>query len=119
MKKMCYTIWKLKKIIMRKSILLMLVLVLVQVMGCSNDWKAKVESSTEWSGSFSGRTVDGRGNQTVDLDDDDLVCCSVQKQTESGFLKVSVINEGSNPLASDGESKETNAAYGIVTVCSK
>jgi len=86
--------------------------------GCT-DWKAKVESNTRWSGSFSGRTVDGNGNKTIDLDDDDVQCCVVQKETEQGFLKVSIVNEGSNPFASDGESKETTAAYGVVSVCNK
>lgn len=56
---------------------------------------------------------------TGDIDDDDVVCCVVQKQTEQGYLKVSIVNEGSNPFASDGESKETTAAYGVVSVCNK
>jgi len=86
------------------------------LLGC-NDWKAKVESNTSWSGSFSGRTVDGSGNQTVDIDDDGVVCCVVQKETEGGRLKVTIVNEGSNPFRSEGESKETTAAYGLVTVC--
>ncbi|GJQ22187.1 MAG: hypothetical protein HBSIN02_25420 [Bacteroidia bacterium] len=98
---------------------LFIVAVAVVFVGCSDDWKAKVESDTSWSGSFSGRTVDGTGNQTVDLDDDEVVCCVVQKQTERGRLKVSIVNEGSNPFASDGESKETTAAYGVVSVCNK
>jgi hypothetical protein len=97
------------------AILSMAVLLLT---GCT-DWKARVESNTSWSGSFSGRTVDGRLNQIVDLDDDDVACCVVQKQTDGGFLKVTVFNDGSNPLIGDGESKETTASYGVVSVCTK
>lgn len=102
-----------------RSFSLLIVLVGLLFGGCSDDWKAKVESDTSWSGSFSGRTVDGSGNQTIDLDDDEVVCCVVQKQTERGRLKVSIVNEGSSPFASDGESKETTAAYGVVSVCNK
>jgi hypothetical protein len=104
---------------MKRSILSIACFLFLFFVGCSTDWKAKVESNTSWSGSFSGRTVDGSGSQTIDLDDDEIVCCSVQKETEQGFLKVTVINDGSNFLIGDGESKETTAAYGVVTVCSK
>ncbi len=81
------------------------------------DYKAKVESDTGWSGAFSGTTVDGSGNQTVDLDDDDPQCCVVQKDTENGRLRVTIVNEGF--LGTNGESKETTATYGVVSVCSK
>jgi hypothetical protein len=91
----------------------------LSAVGCATDWKAKVESTTSWSGSFSGRTVSGSGNQTVDIDDDEIECCTVQKGTDGGFLKVSIVNEGGNFLVGDGESKETSAPYGVVTVCTK
>lgn len=86
------------------------------IVGCS-DYKAKVESNTSWSGAFGNRTVDGNGNQTIDLDDTDIQCCTVQKQTTQGRLKVTILDEGF--LGSDGESAETTAEYGVVTVCSK
>ncbi|NUQ83008.1 MAG: hypothetical protein HUU10_15500 [Bacteroidetes bacterium] len=84
--------------------------------GCT-DYKAKVESDTKWSGSFGGRTVDGSGNSTIDLDDDGIQCCTVQKETSSGRLKVTIIDDSF--LGSDGDSKETTAKYGVVTACSE
>lgn len=103
---------------MKKPFFSLLFIFAIIVTGCT-DWKAKVESNTSWSGSFSGRTVDGRGNKTVDLDYDDIICCVVQKQTVEGYLRVSIVDEGSNPFATDGESKETTAAYGVVSVCNR
>jgi hypothetical protein len=86
------------------------------IIGCT-DYKAKVESNTSWSGAFGNRTVDGRGNQTIDLDDDDVQCCTVQKQTEEGRLKITIVDEGF--WGSDGESAETTAAFGVVSACSE
>lgn len=93
-----------------KSISIATIFLFLFLSGCSDDWKAKVESDTSWNGSFGGRTVDGSGNQTVDIDDAEVFCCIVQKKTERGRLKVSIVNEGNYPFASDGESKETTAA---------
>jgi hypothetical protein len=89
------------------------------LMSCADEWVAEVNSNTSWSGSFSGRTVDGTGNTKVNLGSDETVCCVVQKQTQTGYLKVSIKNEGGGLFAMDGESKETTAAYGIVSVCNK
>lgn len=88
------------------------------LIGCTPEWKAKVESDTSWSGSFNGRTVDGRGNQTVDLGTDEIVCATVQKATRTGRLKVTIEDEGTLSFY-EGESKETTAEYGVVTACSK
>lgn len=105
---------------LRVMIKLCVFILTVFLIGCSDHWKAKVESNTSWSGSFNGTTVDGHGNQTVDLGNDDIVCCVVQKQTTGGRLKVSIVNESNNPLGSgDGESKETTAQYGVVSVCNE
>lgn len=68
---------------------------------------AEVESNTTWSGSFTGRTVDGSGNQTVKLTGSSPFCASVQKQTKAGFLTVSI----------GGHSNTTTAEFGVVTVC--
>lgn len=101
---------------MLRGAIILLLLVLF-VLGCDDDdeprrlldLKAEVESNTSWSRFFENRTVDGSGNQTVDLPDVDIACCTVQKQTEEGRLKVSVVP--------GGESAESTAAYGVVTVC--
>jgi hypothetical protein len=45
-----------------KSVRLSALFLFLLFAGCSVEWKAKVESDTRWSGSFSGRTVDGTGN---------------------------------------------------------
>ena len=102
--------------IRRSSLLLCLSISLF--LGC-RDWKAEVSSDTKWSGSFGNSTVDGSGNQTVDLPDDEIVCVVVQKETEAGFLKVKIINDSANPFASDGEEASTSAQFGVVSVCSK
>jgi hypothetical protein len=97
---------------------LILTFSLLLLVGCAPDWKARVESNTSWSGSFGGRTVDGHGNQTVGLGSGEVVCCVVQKNTTGGRLKVSIVDESTFGLGS-GESNETTAQYGCVSVCSK
>lgn len=93
------------------------ILVLFAMTACT-DYKVKVESDTSWSGAFGNRTVDGSGNRTVDLDDDgETVCCVVQKQTREGYLKITIIDDGSSIFASDGKSVRTTAEYGVVSVC--
>lgn len=88
--------------------------------GCSIDYKAEVESNTSWSGSFGGRTVDGTGNRTIDLPDEHPQCCVVQKDTESGYLKVRVVADGGGIFGpSDSDWVETTAAYGVATACSE
>lgn len=105
-----------------KSISLSGLLLSLLLAGCSVEWKAKVESDTRWSGSFSGRTVDGTGNTTVTLGDDydEVYCCVVQKQTAQGRLKVTVYRDPSTIFGSDeSKSQETTAQYGVVSVCNK
>lgn len=99
---------------------LMSVAVLITVLTpCSHDLVARVESDTSWSGSFSGRTVSGSGSQGVDLADEKGGCCAVQKQTDRGRLKVSVVDDGNAWFKWSGESKETTAPFGVVTACQK
>jgi len=89
-------------------------------LGCSADYKAEVQSDTEWSGAFGNRTVDGIGNTTIDLPDEHPQCCAVQKQTEGGYLQVRVVCEGGGLLApEDSDWVTTYAEYGVVTVCSE
>lgn len=85
--------------------------------GCSHDAMARVESDTQWSGAFGNRTVEGNGNQDVDLPDETPTCASVQKQTRTGRLKVTTFDDGNAWLKWDGETAETIAEFGVVTVC--
>lgn len=105
-----------------KKILILLSL-LVFVISCSVDYNAEVKSNTTWSGAFGNRTVDGNGNSTVDLSGEHPVCCCVQKQTSSGYLRVRVTASGGflGGIFGPGNSSwvETTAAYGVVTVCSE
>lgn len=83
---------------------------LLPLMGCSVvKIKADVSSSTSWSGSFDGRTVDGTGSLTVDMGTRGRTKCAVvQKRTREGFLTVSV---------DGGDSQTTTAEFGVVTSC--
>ncbi len=85
--------------------------------GCT-DYKAKITSDTSWSGSFGGSTVDGSGNQTIDLPDDEIVCIVVQKETEQGTLSAEIIDEGFLSFGGS-EKKTTTAKYGVVSVCNQ
>ncbi len=100
---------------MKKFTLLLFLTFLI--ISCT-DYKAKVESNTTWSGSFGNRTVDGSGNQTVNLPDDDIVCCVVQKQTSQGFLHVKIVDEGSFLFNNETKWVKTTAEYGVVSLCS-
>jgi hypothetical protein len=90
---------------------------LLLVAGCSHDYKAEVRSNTTWSGAFNGATVDGSGDRTVDIDDEGVQCVVVQKQTRTGSLTVSIVDDGNTWFKKDGESKSTSAEFGVVTVC--
>ena len=92
----------------------------ILLMSCSVDYKAEVQSNTSWSGAFGNRSVDGSGNQTVDLPDEHPQCIVVQKDTEQGFLRVRVAAEGGGWLFSpeDSDWVETTAAFGVVSACS-
>jgi len=70
--------------------------------------QAHIESDTSWSGSFDGRTIDGRGSRTIDLGGGTgAKCAVVQKQTREGFLTLKI----------DDEERTTTAAFGVVSVC--
>lgn len=106
---------------MRRRINSVFVLALLLALcGCSVDYRAEVESNTSWSGAFGNRSVDGSGNQTIDLPDEHPQCCVVQKDTESGYLKVRVVAESNSIFGpSNSDWTETTAAYGVVSACSE
>lgn len=99
-----------KKPMTRQLCSLALGFVIVSSLGCSVfKIKADVSSSTSWSGSFNGRTVDGTGSMSIDMGIRGSVkCATVQKQTREGFLTVSV---------DGGDEKTTTAEFGVVTSC--
>ena len=98
----------------------LLVLFALLIIGCEANYKVKIESNTSWSGYMSGASVDGSGNRTIDIPEEDVVCATVQKETENGFVKVTLVDESPN-IFGGGEiaSRYTDAKYGIVTVCNK
>ena len=98
---------------------LFIIFITVVFFSCGPDWKADVKSDTTWSGSFGNRTVDGSGNQIVNLPDDDIVCCVVQKDTRGGYLEVKIVDKGGSIFSTDGEKAKTTAEYGVVSVCTK
>ena len=78
--------------------------------GGSGDIEAHVKSDTSWSGNFSGRSVDGSGNQDINMGTANQVhCVVVQKNTVVGTLSVKV-DQG------DPE-QTTTAAFGTVSAC--
>ncbi|HUV29525.1 MAG TPA: hypothetical protein VMY05_00340 [Acidobacteriota bacterium] len=100
-------------------LLLLCCLCLILLAGCGIDYKCEVTSNTSWSGIFADRTVDGEGDQTVDIPDDPPECVVVQKETEKGYLRIKLIAEGGWFLnsADDRPSVTTTAKYGIVSDC--
>ena len=97
----------------------MVCLVLAFGLLACTDYQAEVESDTSWSGAFGDRTVDGTGNQVVDLPDDWPQCVVVQKQTIHGFLRVRVIGGGGILGPGDSDWVETTAEYGVVSACAE
>lgn len=99
----------------RTLILLTLLLICAFEFSCAEeedpDYSIVIESNTTWSGAIGNATVDGSGNRTIHLGKDDIYCCVVQKQTTGGYLRAHIIP--------DGESAETTAAYGVVSVCNQ
>jgi hypothetical protein len=104
--------------LMRGSLFILVSSLSLTLLGCDKDepveqppkdYKIEITSDTRWSGYFENRTIDGHGNETIDISDNGIVCCTAQKQTEHGTLTMSVIP--------GGESATTTAAYGVVSVC--
>lgn len=92
--------------------------------GCSKDWKLKVESNTAWTGSYgtgsqgslSSGTIQGSGNRTFDVGDDDRICAGFT-QLGSGYLNLTLEKKGS--LFSPGKKKSaiSNVSGGFAGVC--
>ena len=102
-------------------LLLAIALLGLTLIGCSKDYKVEVRSDTSWSGAFGNRTVDGSGNQTIDIPDDPPECVVVQKETKDGYLEIHLIEEGGwflNPT-NDYERVRTTAEYGLVSDCTE
>ena len=104
-----------RKTLMYKIIVMVALAVLT---GCSTDLTVDINSDTEWSGSFGGRTVEGVGARSVDIPDDHPQCVVVQKQTEGGYLKIQIKADGGILGPSGSDEVSTTAAYGVVSACS-
>jgi len=89
--------------------------VILLAAACDKDYKAEVQSDTSWSGSFGGKSLDGRNDQVIDIPDDGYQCCIVQKNTEDGYLRLRVYDESSGTPTNVWE--ETTDVYGHVKWC--
>lgn len=89
------------------------------LIGCGSDKYCQVTSSTEWSGSFGNKSVDGYGDQKVDLPDDGVQCVAVQKGTTGGTLTIELCADSDMPLVPDQRNDKvtTTAEYGVVSDC--
>jgi hypothetical protein len=112
-----------------KAIFLIGIMSILLFAGCGRDWKAEIESNTSWHGAYGGITgsqwvtseVQGQGSKTIDLPDDDRVCCSFQ-QTGNGYVRVTIKDEGGGPFrifAESSRSGQTNINGGTVNICSE
>ena len=100
-----------------RSLIIILALLLA---GCSSPERwAEVESDTSWSGYFENRSVDGHGDQRIDLPESgEVVCAVVQKDTEDGYLRLRLCEQGVMLTPKlETEWARTTAAYGIVDRC--
>jgi hypothetical protein len=74
----------------------------------------QISSNTSWSGSIGAdgetTTVDGSGSQSFTVKGT-IIVAVIQKQTEQGYLTVSIIVDGQTKA-----SQTTTAAYGVVSV---
>lgn len=97
--------------------------------GCGRNWKAEIDSNTRWYavyGGVSGSTwvtseESGTGSRTIDLPDDDRICCSFQ-QEGSGYLKVEIKDTGGglfHLMAEDSRKGATNVNGGIINICTE
>lgn len=90
------------------------------IFGCSSDFHAEVESDTSWTGDFAGIRMDGSGNQSIDIPDEGILCCVVQKNTTGGYLKLRVYDltdDSSDTITNPEVWEETSEAYGHLTWC--
>ncbi|HKK72236.1 MAG TPA: hypothetical protein VKA86_13540 [Candidatus Krumholzibacteria bacterium] len=102
----------------RRAGILLLIMTAITLTGCAGEWEAEVESTTSWSGSFDGRTVDGRGDRMISVGRDEVTCVVVQKDTRSGSLRVRLRRDHTFMFDEETDWKSTTAEFGVVTVCS-
>lgn len=99
------------------------------LVGCGQNWKAEIESNTSWNimyggvsgGEFVFSELNGTGNKTIDLPDDDRVCCLLT-QRGSGAVHLKIKDDGGNPFhlfAADEREARTNVSGGTIEMCSE
>ncbi len=81
-----------------------------------------IESDTQWSGSAGGlgssETIQGSGNRTFDMGNEESFCWSLQKQTRSGSLRVYAKVPTITGVDRQGDGV-TSADFGVVSGCMK
>jgi len=98
------------------------ILMILFFFGCGPDeWIAEIESDTSWKAEFETdgsiyKTEEGSGNRSFSLSDDRKACITVQKMTEEGHLKITMVDETVTWRSNDSEA-ETWHPYGKVKAC--
>lgn len=89
------------------------------LIGCSKDYKVEITSDTDWYGQVSGRSVEGPGNQTIDMDDNKGECALLVKKTDAGKLSAKIIWDGGWFINPSGETKSvsTMEPNGSIEIC--
>ena len=107
-----------------KSLATLLVL-LVGVTGCSTDWRAEIDSNTHWYGEFGAVTgnefvtssVEGTGSRTIDLPDEDRVCCFFI-QEGNGYVNVT-IKDRASLFPKKKRTASTNVNGNSIQICTE
>ncbi|MCF8261538.1 MAG: hypothetical protein K9J12_12245 [Melioribacteraceae bacterium] len=98
---------------------LILIVVAIGVTACGPDFQVIIESDTEWIASYNGINIEGEGNKTIDIPDDQSICVKCEKTTKSGFVELKLMDLSSDLFSSDVQiqSNRTTEEFGQAVVC--
>lgn len=78
---------------------------LLFLVGCTKDYKAEVIAAGDWYGQFAGDNRTGTGNETFDLDDSTPLCCIVVPVVTGEKAQVRITWSGGFFLNPSGETE--------------